>query len=93
MNIGIGGAIFLWFMMLWPILVVLGYYAILRPQTTNAPALAVVSIVVGYSTLWPLTYFDSGTGWVGGLIYFASPPITTHLLARKFSKQGSRVID
>lgn len=93
MNIGMGAAILLWVLMLWPLIVVVGYTLLFRPQVNNVPALAFVSIVVGYASsfgVMSLTYerFITNYELLVVLLPWFVPIITTHILARVASRKA-----
>lgn len=98
MNIGIVGAIFLWVLMLWPILVSIGYLLWCRPRVKNVPALAVASIVIGYAAMVGIMMLaDQIERWginselLVLVLPWATPIATTHILTRdasKLSKEG-----
>jgi hypothetical protein len=94
MNLDIAGAIFLWILMLWPIIVVIGYYMSFRPQVSNAPALGLISTVIGYfAMIGTMEFVDTfispwiDLGLFGGLLYLIVPIVTTHALALVVSKK------
>lgn len=88
MNIGIGGAIFLWALMLWPLIVGIAYPAIRKPPVSNVPALAFASIVVGYGAMvgvgMLIDALEQKAGvnlWLLGIaLPLLIPVVTTHLL-------------
>jgi hypothetical protein len=88
MNIGIGGAILLWLLMLWPIIVTVCYYLLLRPQLSNAPATGFASIIVGYAAMLGIMMLtDLFERWVvevemlAVVIPWIAPMVTTHTIA------------
>lgn len=88
MNIGIGGAIFLWALMLWPLIVGIAYPAIRKPPVSNLPALAIVCIAVGYGAMvgvgMLINVLEQEVGVSLGLLDIAipllTPVVTTHLI-------------
>ena len=95
MNIGIGGAIILWVLMLWPILVTVGYYLMLRPQLSNAPATGFASIIVGYAAMLGIMMLtDLFERWVvkveilAVVLPWLVPMVTTHAIAVVASKKS-----
>jgi len=95
MNIGVGGAIFLWVLMLWPILVVVVYYLLLRPRMSNAPATGFASIIVGYAAMLGIMMItDLFERWAVKLellvmvLPLIVPIVTTHTISLVASKKS-----
>lgn len=95
MNIGIGGAIFLWVLMLWPVLVGIGYLLWFRPRVKNVPALGVACIVIGYTAMIGIMMFTAQFERWGVnsellviVLPLATPIATTHLLSRVALKRS-----
>lgn len=90
MNLGLGGAMFLWVLMLWPILVVAVYYAVLRPVLANAPALAVLSMVSGYGIIAAIFVIFNrlkiDAALLSAALVMILPILATHILAKSFQK-------
>lgn len=87
MNIGIGGALFMWLLMLWPLIVGLVYPLVRKPQVSNVPALSVLSIVVGYALVAGFFKLaEAAASVVGDLghlsvaLLLVVPPLATHLI-------------
>ena len=86
MNIGIGGAMFLWVLMLWPLIVGITYSAVRKPSVSNVPALTFANIVIGYATMFGAAMLnDLIERKVGNfellviILPLLTPLLTTHL--------------
>lgn len=87
MNIGIGGAIFLWVLMLWPLIVGVAYPIARKPRVSNLPGMAILCIVVGY-VLMALTFtltnaIEQSLGDLSVfpmLVVLFAPVLATHLI-------------
>jgi hypothetical protein len=99
MNIGIGGAIFLWVLILWPILVGIGYLLWFRPRVKNVPALGGACIVTGYIVMTGIMMFTAqferwgiNSELLVMVLPLTTPIATTHFLSRvalKHSKESA----
>ncbi len=100
MSIGIGGAIFLCVLILWPILVVISYYMLLRQQVFNIAALGLISIVIGYiAMIGSMALIESyvrptkGIALLCYLLYLIVPVIITLALASEVSQKTENIIN
>lgn len=89
MNIGIGGAIFLWVLMLWPLIVGITYSIAQKPSVSNVPALTFSNIVIGYAAMFGAAMLnDLIERKVGNfellviVLLLLTPLLTTHLITR-----------
>lgn len=100
MNMGIDGAILLWVLMLWPIIVTVCYYLLLRPRLSNAPATGFASIIVGYTAMLGIMMLtDLFERWAVDVellavaIPWIVPMVTTHTIAMVASKKSKALIE
>lgn len=70
MDISIGGVFWLWFVFLWPVLVVVIYYGLFSSRISHPNTLGITSVVVGYASLWPVAFLDELIGIDSKLIGF-----------------------
>ena len=87
MNIGIGGAILLWVLMLWPFIVGITYPIARKPQVSNLPGLAFLCTVVGYvvmAVVFTLTKavekMLGDLSLLGVMLVLLAPLLVTHLI-------------
>ncbi len=77
----------MWLLMLWPLIVGVLYPLVRKPKVSNAPALTVLSIVVGYALVAGVFKLSEVTAsLVGDLglltvaLLLVFPPLATHLI-------------
>lgn len=87
MNIGIGGAILMWVLMLWPLIVGIGYPIARKPPVSNLPGMAFFCIVVGYALMAiAFTLTDAIEQRIGDLsvlgvvLVLLAPALATHFI-------------
>ena len=83
MKMSLAGNIYLWVSLLsplWPFLVVVSYYLILRPQVANAAVIGFVCIVASYSAIFLIDIFARPSIGPGVLLYLVVPAVITHAL-------------
>lgn len=87
MNIGIGGAIILWVLMLWPLIVGVAYLIARKPRVSNLPGMVFLCIVVGY-VLMAIVFTLSEAiekhfgdlSVLGTLLVLLAPVLATHFI-------------
>jgi len=96
MDISTGGVFFLWLMLLWPVLVVVTYYSLFRPNLSHPNVLGVTSVVIGYvipGLIERLVEKIIGIDfYIFLLIFIITPVATTHALALVFSTKAKEII-
>jgi len=76
----------MWVLMLWPLFVGIVYPIARKPRVSNVPALAVLSIVVGYVAMFGMFKLSEAASqapvdlWLLWLaLLLITPPLATHL--------------
>ena len=97
MDISTGGVFFLWFMLLWPVLVVVIYYGLFSSKISYPNVLGVTSVVIGYASFWPVVLLIERFIGIDSpfslLLFILTPVATTHTLALAFSKKANGIVD
>ncbi len=77
----------MWLLMLWPLIVGVVYPVVRKPRVSNAPALAILSIVAGYVLMAGIFKLsEAAEKEVGELallsvaLLLAAPPLATHVI-------------